>query len=165
MGNCHITELSGRMVIVRKIVFALCTSSILFVCTSIYAQSTANISLLDWHNRQFQWLVGQVSNEVQIELVSLEASIENRKEQSLVGIGKGIGEIVLSTSRTATADIEKYKEEYMTRLAETEELLLEQELLDIEQEMIMTEKEIENSAFAILEELLREESSEDTTKQ
>lgn len=153
------------MVIVRKLVIALCTCSFLFVGTSFYAHATANMSLLDWYNRQFQRVVGQVSDEVQNGLISLEVSIENQKKQYLVGIGKGIGDIVLTTSTTAKADIEKYKEEYVTRLAETEATLLEKELLDIEQEMMKTEKEIENSAFAILEELLREESSEDTTKQ
>lgn len=152
------------MVIVRKIVIPLVACSFLFVGTSIYAKSNSTMTLLEWYQKQFQILSGQLDEEVQFGLISIEESTENEKEQLLREFDKKLGNFILSTSATANADIEKYKDDYLRRVAETKELLMETELLEIEQEMERTEKEIENSAFMILSELLSENVNNGTTE-
>lgn len=148
----------------RKILIPLVACSFLFVGTSIYAKSTSTMTLLEWYEKQFQILSGQLDEEVQFGLISIEESTENEKEQLLLEFDEKLRNFILSTSGTANADIEKYKDDYLRRLAETKETLMETELLEIEQEMERTEKEIENSAFMILSELLSENGNNGTTE-
>lgn len=152
------------MVILRKSVITLVTGCCLFVGTSIYAQSTSSMSLADWYKKRFQNSSDQINEEVLIGRTSIDESVETERTQWLKEIEKKLEAFVLSTSATANSDIENYKNDYLKRIAETKDSLLETELMEIDQEIEKTQKEIESSAFTILTELLSENGFDGTTE-
>ncbi|MCM3744060.1 hypothetical protein M3193_07880 [Sporosarcina luteola] len=138
----------------RKIVVALVICSFLFIGTSIYAQSTSGLTFSDWYRQQLHSVSEQMNKEVQVGFSSMKKSVETQEEQLLKEIEQKLSDFFLIASGSAKGDIENYKKDYLQRLEETKESLIQLDLMEVEQEMQETQMVIEKEAFDILSELL-----------
>ncbi|MUK87687.1 hypothetical protein GMD78_04635 [Ornithinibacillus sp. L9] len=133
----------------RKIVVCIFLTGFVFLFTTIFTHAQNGNNLLDLYLNKLEGLLMEKKNTL-IDLFENQKNLSDRRHEELLAFYKEIG-------REKSRNVTNYQQDYLSRIAETRDILGERNLEDFEEgKKQELREEIGQDVKQYLEELLQE---------